>query len=111
MSEAAAGKKELFKGLLLPLLLLLASLPPVLAYVLIWNHKNGHPPGDGMVGSIPVAALIAFVASSIAAAVFFRKGNRRRAYGVIAGCLGTPILLAILFWAWVTLFKVNLLPH
>jgi hypothetical protein len=111
MSEPAFREGELLKGLFLPLLLLLAALPPVLAYVLIWNHKNGQPPGDGIAGSIPVAALIAFIASTIACAVFFRKGNRRRAYGVIAGCLGTPILLAMLFWAWVTLFKVNLLPH
>jgi hypothetical protein len=101
---------EFRKGALLPPLLFVAAFAAVFVYVLVWNHKNGQPSG-GIGESLPVAALIVIAVSLPFAAVFWWKGNRRRAYGIVTSCLGTPVLLAVLFWAWLTLFKVNLLPH
>jgi hypothetical protein len=111
MIETSSKKKEFFKGVFLPWLLFLAALPIGLIYVAIWNQKNGDPWNNRLDQCFPAAAAITLAASLPALAMLFWKGKKLRAYGFIAGLVGTPVLLAVLFWAWLTLFKVNPFPH
>ncbi|HEX4385167.1 MAG TPA: hypothetical protein VH083_19545 [Myxococcales bacterium] len=111
MSKTTSSKKELFKGFFLPWLLFLAALPIALVYVAIWNQKNGDPWNNRLDACFPATVEITLAASLAAIAILFWKGKKLRAYGFIAGLVGTPVLLVVLFWAWLTLFKINLFPH